>query len=69
MQKKWYMSNQESILDYEMPKSLWNFELQAEQMTIHCDSKQNKRTYRIVDFAVAVDDRVKIKAVKREMST
>ena len=60
------MHNPESVLENETHKLLWGFEIQSDhpisvKMTRPYDYKQKKRTCRIVDFAVPVDNRVKLK--------
>ena len=72
---KWYTHKPESVLDNEMDKIIWNFEIQtahqiparrADRVII---DKKKERISRIVDFAVPVDHRVKIKKAKRKKST
>ena len=60
------MHNPESILENEMLKILWDFEMQTDHLIparrpyLGLVNKE-KRTCQIVDFAVTVDDRVKLK--------
>ena len=67
---KWYMHNPESILENEINKLLWDFEIEtdhqisARQPDLIIINK-NKRTCRIVDFAVPSDHRVKLKECKK----
>ena len=67
---KWYMQNQESVLENDTHKLLWDFEIQ----TYHLISARrpdliiiNKkvRTCRVVHFAVTVDHRVKLKECEK----
>ena len=59
---KWYMHNPTSVQENEMHKLLLDFEIQIDldQMTKLRDIKKNKRTCRIVEFAVLADRRVKL---------
>ena len=67
---KWYMYNLEFVLENEKHKLLWDFEIQtdnlilARQLDLMIVNKK-KRTCRIVDFAVSVDHKVKIKESKK----
>ena len=61
---KWSMHNPKSVLENEMPKLLWDFEIQTDHLV--AARRLNlviviKRTSRIVDFAVPVDPREKLK--------
>ena len=64
------MYNPESILENETHKILWDFEIQtdylipARRIDLAIVSKQ-ERTHWIVDFAVPVDHRVKLKESKQ----
>ena len=63
---KWYMYNPESVLKNETHKLLWDFEIQTDhQISARRPdliiTKKEKRTCRIVDFAVLADHRVKLK--------
>ena len=66
--KKWSMNNSESVLENEAHKLFWDFEIQTEHLmsTRWSDSQQNKRTCRILDFAVSADHTVKLKEGKNE---
>ena len=59
------MHNPESILENEMHKLLWNFEIQTDHLISARRPDlviiRKKRTYRIVDFAVPADHRGRIK--------
>ena len=64
---RWYMHNPESVLEYEMHKIFWYFEMQTDHQIptrkpdIILINKKKKRTYHVVHFAIPVDHRVKIK--------
>ena len=69
--KKWYTHNPESVQENETQSVLWDFEIQIDllffgQATRPTNSHQikrkekNKRTCRIVDFAVQRDQKVKL---------
>ena len=45
---KWYIHNPESVLENETHKILWDFEI----------NNKNKRSGRIVNFAVPADQKV-----------
>ena len=67
---KWYMHNPESVLENETHKLLWDFEIQTDhQISARRQDliiiKKKKRTCRIVDFAVPVDPRVKLKECEK----
>ena len=51
------MQKQESILEIDRPKTLWNFEIQTDHA--QKKKKKQKRTCRIVGFAVPADPSVK----------
>ena len=67
---KWYMSNQESVLENGTHKLLYGFEIQmdhqisARRLDVIITSK--KRTYRIVDFVFPADHRVKLKESEKK---
>ena len=58
---KWYLYNPEFVLENEMHKLLWDFNIQTSPnlglMTRPRDSLQKKRTSQIVEFFVTVDYR------------
>ena len=67
---KWYMYKLESVQKNETHKILWNFEIQTNHLIPATrpepwDSSHNKRTCRIVDFAVSTDNREDIKKNKK----
>ena len=63
------MHNQESVLDNETHKLHWDFEIQTDDLISTRQPSlviinKIKKTYRIVDFAVRADYRVKLKQNK-----
>ena len=63
---KWYMHNQESVLENNMHKILWDFEIQTDHLiSVRRPDlvivNKNKRICRIVDFVVLVDHSVRLK--------
>ena len=79
---KWYMHNPASVLENDTHKLLWDFGIQTDYLIsarrpgliIIIDKKEKKkrkkkRTCRIADFAAPVDHRVKLKKMKRKIST
>ena len=62
------MHKSKSVLEYEMHKIHWNFEIQTDHQipsgkpdSVIVYKKKKKKTNRIMDFAVLADLRVKIK--------
>ena len=79
---KWYIHNQQSVLENETHKLLRDFEI----LTDHLISarladivlvnkkkkkkkRKKKRTCQIVDFVISADHRIQQKKAKREMNT
>ena len=62
------MHKPESVLENEMHKLLWDFEIQTDYQisTRPYNNQQKKRTRRIVDFAVLADHRVKLKESEKK---
>ena len=68
---KWYIHKPESIRENETQRILWDFEIQTDHLILArtpdlekiCQKK--KKTCCIVDFAIPVDHRVKIKENKK----
>ena len=60
------MHNLETVLENEMHKVLWDFEILTYlgQTTKPGNRQQKKRTYGIVDFAILTDHKVKMKKRK-----
>ena len=70
---KLYMHNSESVLKTETQKVFWDFEIQMDDLISAKRQHQvivgKKRIFRIADFAVSEDHRIKIKKAKREITT
>ena len=67
---KWYMHNPESVLENETHKLLWDFNIQTDHQILAKRPdliiiNTKKTTCRIVDFAVPVDHRVKLKECEK----
>ena len=67
---KWYMYNPESVMKNKMPKLLWYLVIKTGQLI--SARRQDliiinkiERTYRIVDFAVSMDHRVRLKVSEK----
>ena len=66
------MHNTESILENEMHKLLWDFEIQTDHLIsarrpdLIKVKKKKKRTCRIGDFDVPVDHKVKLKESEKK---
>ena len=64
---RWYLHIPASVLENEMHKTFWDFEIQTDHLLpsgrpgLIIINKQKKRTYWIVDFDVSADHKVKIK--------
>ena len=70
---KWYMHKPESILENEICKIFWDFEIQTDHLILarwpdFMIVNKKKRTIWIMDFAVSVDHRVKIKENEKKES-
>ena len=67
---KWYMHNQESVVEKETHKLLWDFEIQTDhQISARPDLiiiNNKKRICRIVDFVVPADNKVKLKECEKK---
>ena len=77
---KWHMYKSESVLESYMHKILWHFEIQTDnlipvrrpaQVIVNNNKKKKKigkekKTHRIVGFAIQANHRVKIKESKKE---
>ena len=66
---KWYIPNVESTLDNETHELLWSFKdingsSNLSLTTRPRDSSQKKRTYRIVNYAVPTNHRIRLKESK-----
>ena len=66
------MYNPASVLENEIDKLLWDFDIQmdhlisARQLDLIIINNNNKKTCRIVDFAVLADHRVKFKESEKK---
>ena len=64
--------NAKSVLENEMNKLLWDFDIRADpliserQPDLIIVNKKKKRNYRIVDFAIPVDQRLNLKECKEK---
>ena len=69
---KWYMHNPTSVLENNTHKLLWDLDIQkdhlisAKRPELKIFNKKKKITCRIVDFAVLVDHRVKLKESEKK---
>ena len=69
---KWYMHNPASVLENDMHKLLWDFDIQtdhlikARQPDLIIINNEKKRTCKIVDFAVPADYRIKLKESEKK---
>ena len=57
------MNNPSSVLENEMHKTLWDFEIQTDHLITarRLYHQQKERTCRIVDFVVPADHRFKLR--------
>ena len=64
---KWYVHNRASVLENDTYKLLWDFDIQTNLLIsvrrpdLIIINKKKKRICKIVDFAVPVDHRIKLK--------
>ena len=66
---KWYVHNPAPVLENATHKLLWDFNIHTDhliparrpELIIINKKKKNKRTCKIVDFAVPADHRIKLK--------
>ena len=68
--KKWYMHNPASVLENDTHTHLWDFEIQTDHLIPARRPdliiiNKRKRTCKIVDFAVPVDHRIKLKECEK----
>ena len=64
---KWYMHNPALVLENETYKLLWDFDVpNLSQKTWPYNNQQKKRICKIVDFAVPVDHRIKLKECEKK---
>ena len=70
--KKWYIHNPAPVLENDTHKLLWDFDIQTDHLItargpdLKIINKKKKRTFKIVDFAVPVDHRMKLKECKKK---
>ena len=67
---KWYIHNPDFVLENEIHKLLWNFDIQTDPLISVKRPDQviiskKKRNFQTVDFAVPADHRVKLKKKKK----
>ena len=69
----WYMHNPKSPLENELPKLLWDFEIQTNRLISArrpdlriINKKKKKKSCRIEHFAVPADHRVKLKESEKK---
>ena len=69
---KWYMHNLAPVLDNNTHKLLWDFDIHTDHLIsarrpdFIIIKEKKKRTCKIVDFAVSVDHRIKLKEYKKK---
>ena len=69
---KWYMRKQASILENDTHKFLWDSDTQtghlisARQPDFIIINKKRKRIYKIADFAVPADHRIRLKELEKK---
>ena len=70
---KWYTHNPAPVLENATHKLLWEFNIQTDHLIparrpyliIIKKKKEKKRTFKIVDFAVPADHRIKLKECEK----
>ena len=70
---KWYMHNPAPVLENDTHKLLWDFNIQTDHLIparrpdlIMTNKKKKKRIWKIVDFAVPVDNRINLKECEKK---
>ena len=69
---KWYEHKPESVQQNEVHKILWNFKIQINHLIptripdVVVINKKKRRICCLVDFAVPVDDLIKIKRTRKD---
>ena len=69
---KWYMHNPAPVLEYDTHKLLWDFgihtdhQISARRPDFIIINKKKKRIFKIVDFAVLADHRIKLKECEKK---
>ena len=65
---KWYMHNPTPVLENDTHKLLWDFDKQTDHLIStrpYNNQQQKKKIYKIVDFAVPADHRIKLKECEK----
>ena len=65
---KWYMHNPAPVLKNDTHKLLWDFHIQTDHLISARrpnDQKQRKKICKIIDFAVPVEHRIKLKECEK----
>ena len=71
---KWYMNNPAPVLENDPHKLLWDFDIHTDHLIsarrpdliiINKKQKKTKNIYKIVDFAVPADHRIKLKEYEK----
>ena len=67
---KWYMHNPAPVLENPTHKLLWHFKIQTDHLIPATRPdliiiNKKKRTYKIVDFAIPADHRIKLKEYEK----
>ena len=69
---KWYMHNPAPVLENDTHKLLWDFDIQTDHLIsarrpdLIIINNKKKKTCKIVDFAVPVDHRIKLKECEKK---
>ena len=69
---KWYMHNPAPVLENATHKLLWDFNIQTDHLIparrpdLIIINNKKKRTYKIVDFAVPADHRIKLEKCEKK---
>ena len=61
---KRYMHNPEPVQENDTHKLLWDFDIQTDHL-ISAQKPEKKKIYKIVDFAVPADQRIKLKECEK----
>ena len=68
---KWYMHNPAAVLENDTHKLLWDFDIQTDHLILARRPdliiiNQKKKIFKIVDFAVPADHRIKLKECEKK---
>ena len=69
---KWYMHNPALVLENDTHKLQWDFDVQTDnlisvrRLDLKWSTKKKKRIYKIVDFAVRADHRIKLNEYEKK---